>query len=373
MNAHDELAAAGRRQADIDRRIADASRKLKERETARKGKPGRMKAAEQQKENDLHALLVRLKNGFLPGEMMTTARAPVAQVVASAQQNLQHHAADGVAPRGRPSPAGSGGGSGGGDIDGGGDENGGDDGDDGEKNHNFSNYYRVTPQQRAFNLEAKDHFKKAGSSRISAVYRPKDVLKAGCDRQLIGVGPCHVHAPHLFLGLPKPPCLHSYSVPPPGSPICLGLWRQCRPQCATQRCSLRLTRLSRRQTMRSLALQLTLELQQMQAPPVVHRHPPQEGTGVIHAGRSAKALRLSHNISGCTSRAQTEESAVSLLGRKSGSVCAKRQLRRWRVCMQAEVQSDCAPCQVARAYCMFTSVHSIQTVSCPFRVMVIRQ
>jgi hypothetical protein len=227
MNAHDELAAAGRRQADIDRRIADASRKLKERETARKGKPGRMKAAEQQKENDLHALLVRLKNGFLPGEMMTTARAPVAQVVASAQQNLQHHAADGVAPRGRPSPAGSGGGSGGGDIDGGGDENGGDDGDDGEKNHNFSNYYRVTPQQRAFNLEAKDHFKKAGSSRISAVYRPKDVLKARA-RPRPRARPC-ARAPHTHLRFPPPltgpkglvcarsrvdvPCLLPHSLP----------------------------------------------------------------------------------------------------------------------------------------------------------------
>jgi len=32
------------------------------------------------------------------------------------------------------------------------------------------------------------------------------VLKKGCDRKLIGVGPCHVHAPHLYLGLPKPPC-----------------------------------------------------------------------------------------------------------------------------------------------------------------------
>jgi hypothetical protein len=36
--------------------------------------------------------------------------------------------------------------------------------------------------------------------------QPPDVLKKGCDRKLIGVGPCHVHAPHLYLGLPKPPC-----------------------------------------------------------------------------------------------------------------------------------------------------------------------
>jgi hypothetical protein len=177
MDAHEELAAAGRRQADIDRRIAEATRTLKDREIARKGKPGRMKAAEQKKEDDLNALLVRLRKGFLPGELMTTARAPVEQVVASAQLNLQHHAAGGVAPRGRPSPAGGGGGGGGGgDSDG--ETDGVDDGDDGEENPRFTNYYHVTPQQRAFNLEAKNHFKKSGSNRTSAVYRPKDVLKA---------------------------------------------------------------------------------------------------------------------------------------------------------------------------------------------------
>ena len=32
------------------------------------------------------------------------------------------------------------------------------------------------------------------------------MIKAGCDRSLIGVGACHVHAPHLYLGLPLPPC-----------------------------------------------------------------------------------------------------------------------------------------------------------------------
>jgi hypothetical protein len=81
-----------------------------------------------------------------------------------------------VAPRGRPSPVGGGGGGGGGDSDS--ENDGGDDGDDCEENPRFHNYYRVTPQQRKFNLEAKDHFKKAGSNRTSAVYRPKDVLKA---------------------------------------------------------------------------------------------------------------------------------------------------------------------------------------------------
>jgi hypothetical protein len=178
MDAHEELAAAGRRKAEIDRRIDDVKKTLKARETARKGKPGRMTGREQKVENDLNALLLRLRNGFLPGEYMPTARAPVEQVVASAQKNLQHHAAGEVAPCGRPSPAGSGGGGGAGGGDSDDVENGGDDGDDEEENQEFRNYYRVTPQQRAFNLEAKNHFKKSGSNRTSAVYRPKDVLKA---------------------------------------------------------------------------------------------------------------------------------------------------------------------------------------------------
>jgi hypothetical protein len=53
---------------------------------------------------------------------------------------------------------------------------------------------------------AKDCFKSGAANRGSAIFRPKDVLKAGCVRNLIGVGPCHVHAPHLYLGLPMPPC-----------------------------------------------------------------------------------------------------------------------------------------------------------------------
>ena len=92
MDAHEEIAAAGRRQADIDRRIDEALRKLKARKDARKGKPGRMNGFEQRKEDDLNKLIVELRRGVLPGEIMSTARAPVEQVVVSAQQNLQHHA-----------------------------------------------------------------------------------------------------------------------------------------------------------------------------------------------------------------------------------------------------------------------------------------
>jgi hypothetical protein len=97
-DAEDELAKSARRQAEINRRIAEAKKKVKDRALARKGKSGRMKSAEQNIENALTALLVRLRRGYLPGEVMSTPSAPPAQVLASAQQNLQHHAAGGAAP-----------------------------------------------------------------------------------------------------------------------------------------------------------------------------------------------------------------------------------------------------------------------------------
>ena len=93
LNTAETLAEAGRRQAEIDRRMKEAEQKLKERAAARKRKQGRMPKAEQQKEDSLHALIVRLKRGFLPGEIMDVARAPADRVAASARQNLQHHAA----------------------------------------------------------------------------------------------------------------------------------------------------------------------------------------------------------------------------------------------------------------------------------------
>jgi hypothetical protein len=96
--AEEELAKSALRQAEIKRRIAEAELKLKDREQARKGKRGRMTVHEQTIENNLHALLVRLRRGYLPGEVMSTPSAPTAQVLASAQQNLQHHAAGGAAP-----------------------------------------------------------------------------------------------------------------------------------------------------------------------------------------------------------------------------------------------------------------------------------
>ena len=184
--AEEELAKSALRQAEIKRQIAEAELKLKNRELARKGKRGRMTVNEQAIENKLNALLVRLRRGYLPGEVMSTPSAPPAEVFASAQQNVQHHAAGGAAPAGRPAPK-AGGSADGADDDGGG---AGGDEDDGEEDAAFRNYYRVTAEQRAFNVECKNQFKRSGANLGSAIFRPPDVLKKGCDRKLIGVGPC---------------------------------------------------------------------------------------------------------------------------------------------------------------------------------------
>jgi len=79
-DVEEELAESALRQAEIKRRIAEAEQKLKDRELARKGKRGRMKVNEQTIENNLHALLVRLRRGYLPGEVMSTPSAPPTQV-----------------------------------------------------------------------------------------------------------------------------------------------------------------------------------------------------------------------------------------------------------------------------------------------------
>ena len=226
MNAADTLAAAGRRQAEIDRHIAAAVKKLKDRLEARKGRPGRMSNAEQRIEDGLNAALKRLRAGHLPGELMSTARAPTDAVAASAQQNLQHHAAGAAVPSGRPAAGSSSSGAGrssGGSSSGargaagarsgagagaaaraGGEE---EDDDDDSADPIFRNYYRITPQQHAFNLSSKDHFKTGNAANLTtATYVPNDVIKSGCKRELIGVGSCHVHAPHLYLGLPIMVC-----------------------------------------------------------------------------------------------------------------------------------------------------------------------
>ena len=54
---------------------------------------------------------------------------------------------------------------------------------------------RVPPQQAAFNKEKSEYFFKNAANISSATFHPKDLLKSGCDADLIGLGTLHVHAP----------------------------------------------------------------------------------------------------------------------------------------------------------------------------------
>ena len=145
-----ELEATGRRAADIARMIVAKEAALKARKDDRKGKgSGRMDSGEQAIEGKLNADLVNLRLGYFPNERVPMARAPIGQVMASAQANSQHHAGGLPAPTGRPRNGG-GGNNGGAD---GGDGGGGDAGhaaaeedvpDDGEADPSFTHFYRVS-------------------------------------------------------------------------------------------------------------------------------------------------------------------------------------------------------------------------------------
>jgi hypothetical protein len=149
--ARAELEEAGGRARKIAGMIVAKEAALEARKRTRAGKgSGRMPDSEQRIENKLNADLKHLRAGYFPEERIPTARAPIAQVFGSAQQNSQHHAGGLSAPSGRPRNAG--GGDDGGDDgcdDGGG---GGDDActadedfpDDGEADPAFTHFYRVS-------------------------------------------------------------------------------------------------------------------------------------------------------------------------------------------------------------------------------------
>ena len=208
-----ELDEAGRRQAEIDRLIRECDEKLaqlKHKHTkAGGGGSGRWSKPDQKRKDALEHNQKLLRSGILPSERRAAAeRASAAAVQESARQNAPHHAASQPLPSGRPSSsaAGSGGAAGGsGGTAGRASEP---DHDDGEEDDMLrkANYYTITPQQRAFNEEKTLHFINNAAKLSHAYFEPPDVSKSGCDPKFIGVGKVHVHAPHLFLGLAKPPC-----------------------------------------------------------------------------------------------------------------------------------------------------------------------
>ena len=228
--ARAELVAAGERQARIDSEKAAVQQKLDEMDAARKKKGrGRPSAQNKDRYNSLVAKMKRLNEGILPGEIRPHVPAPPAQLLLSARSHAQHHAhalpvpGGGRAAGGRDGDVEGGGGDGatGGDHaardprartggatsashgGAGGSADGGDDDDDAE-DATFHGYYRVSPSQRAFNARVAAEYMRG--EHKSTKIMPPNVLRMNCDPKYIGLGPCHVHAPHIFLGLPLPPC-----------------------------------------------------------------------------------------------------------------------------------------------------------------------
>ena len=74
------------------------------------------------------------------------------------------------------------------------------------------NYYKIPPQQKQFNKKHSSEFLKQGANSTSCTVIPADILKSGCNADLISVGTLHICALHIFLVLPLPPCPYNLLV-----------------------------------------------------------------------------------------------------------------------------------------------------------------
>ena len=158
-----------------------------------------MTSAEQRIEDALKNKLKALRDGTFrfPCEppVPSQPRLSDSDAAASVRSNAQHHAVPPELPRGRTPAAEP-------EEDGEGD--GCDDGD--SEDPHFKQFYTIAEAQLAFNRQAVREWHAHASKRATAVIHPPDVLRGGCQPAHIGLGACHVHSPHKFLGLPHPPC-----------------------------------------------------------------------------------------------------------------------------------------------------------------------
>ena len=182
---------------------------MSERATARKAKKGgagsgRLTVAEQKVEDSLKNDLARLMNGLLPGEGAKSSAPPPKSedaLLLQAKAASQHHAQQQSLPIGRPTVKTSS------SSEASGDEpvSDGVNADDSVEDTRFTGYYAIPPNQQAFNRKATHTFF-IQKNVTSCYFVPKNILKSRCDSELVGVVPLHIYAPHLFLGLPLPPC-----------------------------------------------------------------------------------------------------------------------------------------------------------------------
>ena len=202
--AQAELAEAGARQADINRRIAEQQKRLDDLEAQRKKKGrGRPLGTHASQRKDAESKIARLQRNILPSESAPYVPRTAIELVGSAAQHPQHHAAASGVPVGRPSsdPKGQRVEDDADDDD----EDLGDD-DDGEESAEFKQYYRVSPAQQAFNGDVAHGYLKHQLQRSEIIVHPDNLIASGCRHELIGLGPVHICAPQMHMGLPMTPC-----------------------------------------------------------------------------------------------------------------------------------------------------------------------
>ena len=202
QDAHAALAAAGEKQARLNVLMAEEQKKLDALQAARsvKGR-GRPNTAHASLKKAAESRLARLQRGVLPGEPVSMAPRTADELRVSAAQHLQQHAAAGSAPAGRPSTAAAAA-----SHDADGHELNDDCDDDDEEDASFRQFYRVSAQQNAFNRSTARSYMRGDILRSESKIEPDNLLASGCREELIGVGPVHIFAPHLHIGLPMTPC-----------------------------------------------------------------------------------------------------------------------------------------------------------------------
>lgn len=208
--ARAELEAAGERQREINKLIAKSQKVLDElaAERANKGR-GAPNLAHRARKTAHECKISRLQRGFLPSEVSAQSTAPQtsSELRASAAHHPQHHAAAGTAPLGRSRASGNGGGSNAGGGSGLGGINAAEGGDDDdEEDANFHQFYRVSKTQKEWNESVAYEYQHGELDRRIISVQPYQLIGGGCQPEHIGLGPVHICAPHLHMGLPLPPC-----------------------------------------------------------------------------------------------------------------------------------------------------------------------
>jgi hypothetical protein len=212
--AQKKLDAAVARRVKIAELLIPARAAVEADKEATKGIRGAPTLPRKNKTAALKAAVARLENDLLPGEHREVQARPAGFLAASARANAQHHADAETVPAGRlrdaaasqdhhgaaAAAAGDGAAAAAADVD--------DDAldDDDEEDPNFPHYYRVSSNQRKFNSASAKAYRKGELNRKVTRVVPPKVLPNACLPEIVGLGAFHMHAPHLEMGLPLPPC-----------------------------------------------------------------------------------------------------------------------------------------------------------------------